>query len=429
MDAFDDVKPLTLDEDFLQRVLLELLRIPSPTGRTDVVMQAVGEILEELDLEVELTRRGAMIASLPGDGGGELQRAVVVHTDTIGCMVRELKPNGRLSIVPVGTHSARFSEGTRVTIFTDEIGHSFTGTILPTKASGHAFGDAIDVHPIGWEHVEVRVDEKVSNAEDLRALGIRVGDFVAQVAYPVITNAGFVNSRHLDDKAGVAAVLTAFKALLDRGDPLEVGVRLLLTISEEVGHGASSGLTPDVSELLSIDAAVVAPGQSTTETGVTVAMQDLHGPFDYHLTRRICALGERHGIEVNRDVFRYYRSDVAAALEAGAETRAALIGFGVDATHGHERTHLDSIRATAQLLGLYLQTPLTFRDWDAQPHGPLRSFPSSSVQPVRREPEFDPEADELTQHEPFTGIEEDEGDWYGAARHDNRAFEGENRSK
>jgi peptidase M42 family hydrolase len=427
MDVFDNVIDLDLDLDWMREILLELLRIPSPAGRTDVVMQRVGERLEEIGLPFELTRRGAMVASLPGNGDGELNRAVVVHTDTIGCMVRALKPNGRLSVVPVGAHSARFSEGTRVTIFTDDFDRAYTGTILPTKASGHAFGDAIDEHPIGWDHVEVRVDEKVDDEQGLHDLGIRVGDFVAQVAYPLISRSGFVSSRHLDDKGGVAAVLTAFKAILDAEIDLEVGVSLLITISEEVGHGASSGITPDVAELVSIDAAVVAPGQMTTETGVTVAMQDLHGPFDYHLTRRLAFLGEHHGIEVNRDVFRFYRSDVAAALEAGAETRAALVGFGVDATHGHERTHLDGLAATARLIGLYLQTPLTFRSWDAERLGPLSSFPSTAVQPVRREPELDLESDDLMLHEPFPELEEEEGTWFrpGSAKgRDERDDEG-----
>jgi peptidase M42 family hydrolase len=395
--------PLDIDVDWMQQVLLELLRIPSPTGRTDVIMQHVGERLQEIGLPFELTRRGAMVGTLDGNGGDSaLDRAVIVHTDTIGCMVRRLKDNGRLEVVPVGTHSARFSEGTRVTIFTDDPDHTFTGTILPTKASGHAFGDAIDTHPHGWEHVEVRVDEKVGNADELRALGIQVGDFVAQTAFPVITRSGFVTSRHLDDKAGVAAALAAFKALIESDVELEVGAHLLITIAEEVGHGASSGLAHDVAEMVSVDSAVVAPGQHSTETGVTIAMQDLHGPFDYHLVRRLCAIAASNDIEHHRDVFRFYRSDVAAALEAGAETRAALIGFGVDATHGHERTHLDAIVATARLLTAYLQTPLTFADWDAQPTGPLEDFPSTAVQPIRREPEWgDPEDDDLVEDDPF----------------------------
>jgi peptidase M42 family hydrolase len=393
-------KHLDLDLDWMQEVLLELLRIPSPSGRTDVIMQHVGERLEEIGLPFEVTRRGVMVGSLGGEEG-TLDRAVVVHTDTIGCMVQQLKPNGRLAVVPVGTHSSRFSEGSRVTIFTDDPENTYSGTILPTKASGHAFGDDIDTHPHGWEHVEIRVDEKVHDDRDLAALGIQVGDFVSQIAFPVITRSGYVTSRHLDDKAGVAAALTAFKALIDAGLELPVGAHLLITVAEEVGHGASSGLHNDVAEMVSVDSAVVAPGQHSTETGVTIAMQDLHGPFDYHLTRRLHKLGVDHGIEVNRDVFRFYRSDVASALEAGAETRAALIGFGVDATHGHERTHLDSIEATARLLALYLQTERTFARWDAEPSGPLRDFPSTAVQPIRREPEWDPESADLLEADPY----------------------------
>lgn len=389
-----------IDVGWLRDVLLELLRIPSPTGRTDVIMQHVGEHLEAMGLPFSLTRRGAMVGDLDGNGGG-FDRAIVVHTDTIGCMVSRLKPNGRLAIAPVGTHSSRFSEGSRVTIFTDDPECVYTGTILPNIASGHAYGPQIDAFPHEWDHVEVRVDELVDSDAGLRDLGIQVGDFVAQTAFPVITRAGFVTSRHLDDKAGVAAALAAFRWLIQSGCELPVAANLLITIAEEVGHGASSGLPNDVAEMVSIDAAVVAPDQHSTETGITIGMQDLHGPFDYHLSRRLFGLARDHGIEVHRDVFRYYRSDVAAALEAGAETRAALVGFGVDATHGHERTHLDSIVSTARFIALYLQTELTFAEWDASPTGPLEQFPSTGVQAIRREPEFDPEQADLVEADPY----------------------------
>lgn len=415
-----NVTKLAIDTAWMKDVLLELLRIPSPSGRTDVVMQHIGDRLKGMGLSFELTRRGALIVTLDATDSGDiaaadsgtgeeadtLERAVVVHSDTIGCIVRELKDNGRLAIAPVGTHSSRFSEGTRVAIFTDDPDRTYSGTILPMKASGHAFGDAVDELPHGWDCVEVRVDEKVANADDLAALGIQVGDFVAQLAFPMITRSGFVVSRHLDDKAGVAAALAAFKAVKDADVTIPVRAHLMITISEEVGHGASSGLSRTVSEMLSVDAAVVAPGQYSSETGVSIAMQDLHGPFDFHLTRRLHALAVAHDLEVHRDVFRYYRSDVAAALEAGAETRAALIGFGVDATHGHERTHLDAMTAVAELVALYLQTPLTFGSWDAHPTGPLERFPSSSVQPVRLEPLLDPEADSLVENVPFGALDE-----------------------
>lgn len=413
------VQKLTIDTAWMQDVMLELLRIPSPSGRTDVVMQHLGDRLKEVGLPFSLTRRGALIATVAASTGeenspldeasppdGMIERAVVVHADTIGCVVRQLKDNGRLALAPVGTHSSRFSEGSRVVLFTDDPLRTYSGTILPTKASGHAYGDAIDAHPHGWDCVEVRIDEKVHSADDLAALGIQVGDFVAQLALPVITGSGFVVSRHLDDKAGVAAVLAAFKAVKDAGVPVPVRAHLMITISEEVGHGASSGLSGSVGEMLSVDAAVVANDQTSTETGVSIAMQDLHGPFDYHLTRRLHALAVAHDVEVHRDVFRYYRSDVAAALEAGAETRAALIGFGVDATHGHERTHLDAVTAVAELVALYLQTPLTFGAWDEQAAGPLEEFPSSSVQPVRMEPLLHPEAKELIENEPFSSLDD-----------------------
>jgi putative aminopeptidase FrvX len=214
--------PVKIDTEWMREVLLDLLRIPSPTGRTDAVMQYVGERLEEIGLPFELTRRGAMVGRLDA-AEGELARAVVVHTDTIGCMVSELKDNGRLRLVPVGTHSARFSEGARVTVYTDDPERWYTGTVLPTKASGHAFGDEIDSQPVGWDHVEVRVDEQVDDADDLAELGIQIGDHVAHVASPMISRSGYLNSRHLDDKGGVAAALAAFKAVIERGSPWRSG--------------------------------------------------------------------------------------------------------------------------------------------------------------------------------------------------------------
>ena len=368
--------PLPIDRGWMTDVLLHLLRTPSPSGRTDAVMQLVGDILTEVGLPFELTRRGALVAELPGRSES-VDRALVVHADTIGCMVRSLKPNGRLELIPVGSFSARFAEGARVTIFVDEPYGTYSGTVMPLKASGHAFGDEVDEQGVGWDHVEVRVDQRVSSAEDLAALGIQVGDFVALDATPEVTRAGFVVSRHLDGKAGVAAALAVAKAVVDGHVVLPHRANLLVTIAEEVGHGASHGLGDDVAEMISVDNAVCAPGQHSIEHGITVAMADMTGPFDYHLTRRLCRLAEGAGLPVARDTFRWYRSDVAAALESGAGTRAALVAFGLDGSHGWERTELASIDAVARLLSLWLQTPLTFARWDASPTGSLRDFPSS----------------------------------------------------
>ncbi|MBW3664106.1 MAG: osmoprotectant NAGGN system M42 family peptidase [Actinobacteria bacterium] len=378
------VKPLPIDLDWVTEVMIELLRTPSPTGRTDRIMHDLGALLTDLGIEFEMTRRGALLAEVPGDQNSP-DRAVVVHADTIGAMVARIDPSGRLELTPIGTHSARFAEGARATVFTDHPDVFFTGTILPLLASGHAYGEAVDTQGIGWDHVNLRLDERVASAADVEALGIRIGDFVTFHTMPEITTSGFVKSRHLDDKAGVAAALGAFKAIVEEDVRLPVSAHLLITIAEEVGHGASHGLHEDVAEMVSIDSAVVAPNQASTEFGVTVAMQDMTGPFDFHLTRKLLRLCDEHALPFARDVFKMYRSDIAAALEAGAEMRAALIGFGVDATHGHERTHLDSIRAVAELVTVYLQTELTFRQWDAEPHGALEDFPTRD-QPAPQQP-------------------------------------------
>jgi len=367
-------KLIPVDMDYVRDVLVRLLRTPSPSGRTDEVMHLIGQELTTMQVPFELTRRGALVANLQGEQDSP-DRAVVVHSDTIGCIVKRIKDNGRLQVSPIGTFSARFAEGARVVVLGDDPGVTCTGTILPLKASGHTFGDEVDTQKVGWGQVEVRLDELVETPAETVALGIQVGDFVALDAEPVVTRSGFVKSRHLDDKAGVAAVLGAFKTVVDHEVELPVSAHLLITIAEEIGQGASHGLHADVAEMVSIDNAVVAPGQCSKETGVNVAMQDSSGPFDYHLTRKLLRLCAELGIPAQRDVYNYYRSDIASALEAGAETRAALIGFGVDASHGHERTHLDGIRNCAELVAAYLQTPLTFA-WDAKPRGPLEEFPT-----------------------------------------------------
>ncbi|NAZ81209.1 osmoprotectant NAGGN system M42 family peptidase [Kineococcus sp. R8] len=376
---------LPIDVDHLTATLMEMLRIPSPSGRTDAVMRTIGAHLDALGLPFDVTRRGILRATLPG-GSRTVRRAVVVHADTIGLMVKRVKENGRLEVVPVGSHSARFAEGAHVTLFTDDAEAVYTGTVLPLKSSGHAHGDEIDTQGVGWDFVEVRIDEPVESARDVTALGVQVGDFAALDAAPQLTRGGYVKSRHLDDKAGLAACLAALKALREARVPLRVSAQLLVTIGEEVGFGATHGLAPDVAELVAVDNAVVAPGQASREELASIGMLDMTGPFDYHLSRRLHGLAREHRIPAVRDLYKHYRSDAAPALEAGIEARAALLGFGLDASHGHERVHLDGLVALARLLVVYLQTGLTFDDWDREDAGDLADFPSDEVQPAEPEP-------------------------------------------
>ncbi len=355
-----------IDQDYLLDTLQDLLRIPSPSGMTDRVVERVCQELGGLGIPFELTRRGAIRANLNTSIKGHTSRAIVAHLDTLGIMVRALKENGRLGIFAIGHWNARFAEGARVTVFASG-GQRYRGTVLPLKASGHVYNDEVDNQPSHWDNLEIRLDERSRSLEDLLRLQIHVGDTVAVDPQPEFAENGFINARHLDDKAGVAALLAAAKAVTEQNITLPIPCHLLFTISEEVGVGASHIMHQDSSELVSVDNGAIAPGQNTCDFGVTIAMQDSSGPFDWHLTRRLIELCRENGIEHSRDLFRYYRSDAAAALEAGNDLRVGLICFALDGSHGWERTHIDSLHSVARLLAAYMATPpVTFLLTDQQ---------------------------------------------------------------
>ena len=351
------MKKLRIDQTYVLDTLLKLLRIPSPSGFTDRVVHFMCDQLEQLGVDYELTRRGAIRANLKGRQGSP-DRAVVAHLDTLGAMVKGLKANGRLEVVPVGHWNARFAQGARVTLFAD-LG-AYRGTLLPLKASGHTFAAEVDKQPSAWENLEMRIDERSHSLHDLLRLGVHVGDFIAVDPQPDIMENGFIVSRHLDDKAGVAVLLGAMKAVIDSGAELPVDCHPLFTISEEVGSGASAVLHGDVSEMLTLDNGTTAPGQNSSEYGVTICMADMSGPFDYHLTHRMLQICQEFEIPHQRDIFRYYRSDSAAAVEAGNDLRTALATFGVDASHGWERIHWNALESLAQLVAVYMQSPPLF---------------------------------------------------------------------
>ncbi|SFC66952.1 hydrolase, peptidase M42 family [Tropicimonas isoalkanivorans] len=374
-----------IDVHYLQEVLQDLLRIPSPTGYTDNIVRFVCHELEKLGVSYELTRRGAIRAKLPGAKSAGA-RAIVSHVDTLGAQVKALKANGRLELVPIGTWSARFAEGARTTIFSEN--GSFRGTILPLKASGHTFADEVDTLPIGWDYVELRVDARAGCAEDVEALGIEVGDIVAVDPQPEIEN-GYIVSRHLDNKAGVAVMLAALQAVIV-ADELPVDVYWLFTIAEEVGHGAAAVLLPEIASMVAVDNGTSAPGQNSSEFGVTLSMADMSGPFDYHLTRKLYQLCLENDIRVRKDVFKHYRSDSASAIEAGADVRTALATFGVDASHGYERIHMHALRSVAELLTAYARSAVKI-ERDAHELGDLEGFTRQPTAPAEPEVPLSPE--------------------------------------
>ncbi|MCB1478267.1 MAG: osmoprotectant NAGGN system M42 family peptidase [Tepidamorphaceae bacterium] len=362
---------LPVDTDYLLEQLRDLLAIPSPTGYTDSIVRHTANELKKLGLEIELTRRGAIRAYRKGRSRRPA-RAIVTHLDTLGAQVKSLKSNGRLELIPIGTWSARFAEGARVTIFSEK--GTYRGTILSLKASGHTYNDEVDELPIGWRYVEVRVDARARDTADLVQLGIDVGDIVAVDPQPEMLENGFIVSRHLDNKAGVAVALTAIKALQQEDAKTPVDVYFLFSIAEEVGVGASALLNPEIAAMVAIDNGTSAPGQNSDEFGVTIAMGDETGPFDFHLTQKLVELCRENDIRMQKDVFRYYRSDSASAITAGHDVRTALITFGVDASHGYERIHLHALRSLAELVTAYLTSPVQIkRDKDETTPG-LKGF-------------------------------------------------------
>ncbi len=375
------MKDLPIDTAYLRRTLKELLEIPSPTGYTDVIVADMCDRLTALGIEFEITRRGAIRAVLPGRQE-QPARALICHLDTLGAQIKYLKDNGRAEIVPIGHWSSRFAEGARCTVFTRR--GAYRGTILPLKASGHTFGHEVDEQPTSWRHVELRFDLEVSSAADLEAHDIHIGDHVAIDPSPEFLDNGFINSRHLDDKAGVATMLAAIKALKDGSATVPVDTYFLFSIAEEVGIGASAVLHGHIASMVAVDNGTAAPGQNSAEKGATIGMADSVGPFDYHLTNKLIDLCIDFDVPFQRDVFRYYRSDSASAIEAGNDIRTALVTFGIDASHGYERIHENALESVARVLGLYSQSPIEITRDEAD-LGPLNGFTTQPMEPAEED--------------------------------------------
>lgn len=378
---------MDIDEAYLLAQLKALLAIDSPTGYTDQVVRHCSRELERLGLTPELTRRGAIRAVRRGRRR-KGARAIVAHLDTLGAQVKLVKEDGRLELVPIGHWSARFAEGARVTLYSET--GSFRGTVLPLRASGHTFNEGVDTLPVGWPYVELRVDAVTRSKAETLALGIDVGDFVAFDTNAEFLDNGFINARHLDDKAGVAIALAAIEALQRRRAKTPVDIHFLFTIAEEVGVGAAAIVTPEIASMVTIDNGTAAPGQNSSEFGATIAMADQTGPFDYHLTKKLVDLCRDASIPFQKDVFRYYRSDSASAIEAGHDVRTALIAFGIDASHGYERIHVHALTSVAALAAAYAESPLEIAR-DLKEVSGLEGFPRQPTGEADQ-PEFDPDS-------------------------------------
>ena len=334
--------------DFLSR----LLNTPSPTGFTEKAIELCEETLSGIPgLTLSRTRKGALAAVLPGETDGPW-RALTAHVDTLGGMVKEVKSNGRLLLTKLGGFAWNTVEGEGMTVFTRKNG-TVRGSLLLNKASSHVHGQAVTKTERSDEVMEVRLDARTTNADETRALGIGIGDFVAFDPRVEITN-GFVRSRHLDDKACVANIIFAIKALVEAGLKPKVTTVLLISNYEEVGHGAAAGFPDEVAELVAVDMAAVGDGQTSDEFHTTLRVKDTAGPYHHGLSERLRTLAETYEIPHKVDIYPYYGSDGEAFWRAGGNVAVALIGPGVDASHNYERTHTEALVATTQWCLAYL---------------------------------------------------------------------------
>ncbi len=341
-----------MNNAYLLDFLTGLLNTPSPTGFTDQGIAYIEKALSDFPfLEISRTKKGGLAALWKGKSSASL-RGLTAHVDTLGAMVKEIKSNGRLKLTKLGGFSWNAVEGEGCTIFTQG-GETVRGSILIDAASGHVYGTAVDATKRDDDHMEVRLDARTTSQTETEELGIEVGNFVAFDPRVEVTN-GFVRSRHLDDKAGVASLVTAIKSMHEAGlKPAQDSI-FHFSNYEEVGHGAASGFPANMSELLAVDMAAVGKGQTSDEFNVTICVKDSGGPYHHGLSQRLRQLANEHEIPFKVDIYPHYGSDGEAYWRAGGDVAVALIGPGVDASHNYERTHTDALAATTKWVLAYL---------------------------------------------------------------------------
>jgi putative aminopeptidase FrvX len=332
--------------------LTHLLAIPSPTGFTEEAIAFVEGAFRAFPVSLSRTIKGALVATWEGEADNE-PRALTAHVDTLGAMVSEIRDRGRLKLTQIGSYMWNAVEGEGVTVHTAD-GRTYRGTILTIKASTHAYGGEARELERKAENMELRLDLRAEKAEEVRQAGIEVGDFVSLDPRVEVTDTGFVRSRHLDDKAGVACIYGALKALADAGLKPAQRTAVLVSNYEEVGHGAATGFPPDLVELLAVDMGVLGEKQNSDEYTVSVCAKDSGGPYHIDMRRKLVELAETAGIGYKVDVYPFYSSDGEVFWRAGGDVRVGLIGPGVDASHAYERTHRDSLAESVRLIVAYL---------------------------------------------------------------------------
>ncbi|MGS4786849.1 M42 family metallopeptidase [Streptococcus sp. P25B114] len=334
--------------------IVKLTNTPSPTGFTTDIMNYIKSEVESFGYQATKTAKGGILVSVLGESDQQ-HRIVTAHLDTLGAMVRAIKPDGRIKMDLVGGFGYPSIEGENCLIHCAKNGKVFTGTILMHQTSVHVYHDA-NTAERNQTNMEIRLDEKVSSADETRALGIEVGDFISFDPRTVVTETGFIKSRHLDDKVSAAILINLLKTYKEEGITLPYTTHFYFSNNEEIGYGANSSLPDKVVEYLAVDMGAMGDDQQTDEYTVSICVKDGSGPYHYELRQHLVSLAEKENIPYKLDIYPYYGSDASAAMRAGADVKHALLGAGIESSHSYERTHLDSVRATERMVDAYLKS-------------------------------------------------------------------------
>ena len=337
--------------DYIVEETKKILAIDSPSGFTKEVADFVMEEYRALGYEPKLTVKGGVFVAI---GGKDKEDAVMLeaHIDTLGAMVTEIKSNGRLKVSPIGGMNANNAEAENCRIYTRFSG-IYEGTFQLSNASIHVNGE-YDEEKRKYAVMEVVLDEKVKDKEDVEKLGIMAGDVVCFDPRTVVTKSGYIKSRFLDDKLSVGILLGYAKYLKEENVETDRMIYHHITVYEEVGHGGAASIPEGVTEVISVDMGCVGDGLSCEETQVSICAKDSRGPYNYDVVTGLIKAAKEHEIDFAVDVYPYYGSDADVALTAGYDIKHGLIGSGVYASHGYERSHKDGVENTFKLLAAYL---------------------------------------------------------------------------
>ena len=343
-------KEFSIDREFLLKTAKEILEFNSPTGFCFEIMDRIEEIIKSFGYRFERNNKGCGIITVEGESSDKTI-GLCAHVDTLGAMVRSITPSGSLKFTVLGGPILPTLDAEYCKIRTRD-GKEYSGTFLSTSPAAHVFVDSKS-KARDEKNMEVRIDEIVNCKEDVEKLGIGVGDFIFIDPKTTITESGFIKSRFIDDKGSVAAIIALLEMMHRENLKPKYTVKIIISTYEEVGHGSAS-IPQDITEMIAVDMGCIGEDLSCNEYQVSICAKDSSGPYDFNMTTELVNLAKNNEIDYAVDIYPMYGSDVSAALRAGNDIRGALIGPGVHASHGMERTHVNALENTIKLLALYL---------------------------------------------------------------------------